>query len=128
MIITAIYTVPLVIILLVLSARTIVVRRSAQVSLGDGDDETLRRRIRAHANFAEYAPLGILLIAIAESLSANVILLHITGLMLLIGRALHGYGVGGPKMDFRLRTWGMILTLNALALGALVLAGAAILR
>lgn len=41
-----------------LSARVIVRRRSAHAALGDGDDNDLSRRIRAHGNFAEYAPLA----------------------------------------------------------------------
>ncbi len=128
MIITAIYAAPLVGLFLVLTARTIINRRTKKISLGHGDDEETERRIRAHANFVEYAPLGILLIAIAESLSAHIILLHLIGLMLLVGRLLHAYGVGGPKMDFKLRTWGMILTLNALALGSVVIFAAAVMQ
>jgi uncharacterized membrane protein YecN with MAPEG domain len=39
------------ILLIVLSLRVSFVRRDARVALGDGDNELLRRRIRAHSNF-----------------------------------------------------------------------------
>jgi uncharacterized membrane protein YecN with MAPEG domain len=39
-------------------------------SFGDSGDETLRRRIRAHGNFAEYAPLALILLGLVEGLGA----------------------------------------------------------
>lgn len=53
----------------------LVVLLSVQVSLrrakgntvfGDGGDDTLRRRIRAHGNFIEYAPLAVAALALVE--------------------------------------------------------------
>jgi len=46
-----------------LSAMIIRERRIAAVSLGAGDNEVLLRRIRAHANFAEYVPIALILMA-----------------------------------------------------------------
>jgi len=46
-----------------LSILTIAERRKASVYLGAGDNDRLLRRIRAHANFAEYVPLALILIA-----------------------------------------------------------------
>lgn len=120
MIITSLYAALLVILFIVLSARIIIYRRTARISLGHGEDETLLRRTRAQANCAEYAPFGILMMAIAETLSAHPALLHIMGVLLVIGRIIHAYGVGGPGMNFRWRTWGMVLTLMSLAIGAAV--------
>ena len=120
MIITSLYAALLVILFLVLSWRVITYRRNNRISLGDGDDKTLQRRTRAQANCAEYAPFGILMMAIAETLSAHPLLLHIMGLLLVVGRVVHAYGVGGPGMNFRARTWGMLLTLASLAIGAAV--------
>lgn len=120
MIITSLYAALLVILFIILSARIIMYRRSNRISLGHGDSETLLRRTRAQANCAEYAPFGILMMAIAETLSANPVLLHVMGLLLVAGRIIHAYGVGGPGMNMRWRTWGMILTLSSLAIGAAV--------
>lgn len=120
MIITSLYAALLVILFIVLSARVITYRRSNQISLGHGEDVTLLRRTRAQANCAEYAPFGIIMMAIAETLSAHPLLLHVMGILLVIGRIGHAYGVGGPDMNFKWRTWGMILTLTSLGLGAAV--------
>lgn len=36
------------------------------VSSGDGGDETLRRRIRAHGNSIEYAPTALIVVGLVE--------------------------------------------------------------
>ena len=41
---------------IVLSARTILARRSAQIAIGTGGDKMLERTARVHANFSEYVP------------------------------------------------------------------------
>ena len=64
--ITGLYAAALALLFVVLSARVITVRRANKVSLGDGGDADLLARVRAQGNFAEYAPLGIVLILIAE--------------------------------------------------------------
>jgi uncharacterized membrane protein YecN with MAPEG domain len=56
---------------IVLALRVIGLRRSAGVALGDGGDPWLTRRMRVHANFAEYAPFTLLLMGLAESLHAS---------------------------------------------------------
>ena len=38
------------------------IRRREGVGLGDGNVEALRRAIRAHANFAEYTPMALMLL------------------------------------------------------------------
>lgn len=37
------------------------------VMIGQGEDGVLRNRIRAHGNFIEYVPLGLILLALAEA-------------------------------------------------------------
>ena len=49
-----------------LSIRVGQVRHQAGVSIGDGGNELLVRRMRAHANFIENAPLVLILIACIE--------------------------------------------------------------
>ncbi len=48
-------------ILIVLSLRVIGARRNRRVALGDGADDDLARRIRAHGNFTEFTPLALVL-------------------------------------------------------------------
>ncbi len=64
--ITPLYAALAAVILIVLSLRVIGARRSRRVAIGDGADEDLARRIRAHGNFTEYAPLALVLILLLE--------------------------------------------------------------
>ena len=105
--------------LIVLSARVINVRRTAGVSLGAGNDTTLERRIRAQGNFAEYAPLALLLIAVLEITQHHAYLLHGLGIMLLAGRLLHGYALSFTQQSSVGRTGGMVLTLFAIGIAAI---------
>ena len=62
-----------------LSFRVIGGRRAARVALGDGGDRILLRRLRVHGNFAEYVPLAIVLMALAELQGAPAWTLHLVG-------------------------------------------------
>jgi len=101
--ITALYAGPIAILLLVLSTRVITYRRANQLGLGDHGNNSLLKRMRAQANCAEYAPIGILLMLLVELQDAPALLVHTIGLLLLIGRLLHGYGFSAspPKMNLR---------------------------
>lgn len=109
----------LIIWLLVLSVMVIKSRGSAKVSLGDGDDVTLQRRIRAQANLIEYAPLFVILIAILELQNGNIVILSVLAIMFLLGRLAHGYALAFTPKNAALRSGGMGLTFLALALAAL---------
>jgi uncharacterized membrane protein YecN with MAPEG domain len=98
----------------VLSLRVIGVRRIARVALGDGGDATLMRRMRVHANFAEYVPLALLLLALAESQGSPGWALHALGLVLIAGRAMHAYGVGRAPEAPYCRVVGMAMTFAVL--------------
>ncbi len=87
------------ILLIVLSLRVSFVRRDARVALGDGDNEMLRRRIRAHGNFVEFVPIALLLLALAEHTGLGSLFIHLFGIVLLAGahlaRLRHLPGQGG---------------------------------
>lgn len=121
--VTALYAALLALLLLLLARSTILRRQTARILLGDGADEPLQRRIRAHANFAEYAPLGLILLALCEAQGAPPLVLHALGLMLLIGRVLHAWGLIWDPSDMRRRVGGMALTLTMIGLAALGLLG-----
>ena len=99
---------------LVLSFRVIRLRGQNSISLGDGGNEALRRAIRGHGNFAEYAPIGVLLLLIAELQTANHILLTGLAAALLLGRIGHGYAFAFTANNPFLRMTGMILTFGAI--------------
>ena len=118
--ITAFYASLLAALFLLLSIRVIGWRRIHRVEIGDGDNRELLRRMRVHANFAEYAPFTLLLMALAESMAPPRPLLHLVGLMLVAGRLLHAYGLSQTPQILRYRVWGMQLTITALGIAALM--------
>ena len=120
MVVTPLYAGLLVLWLLVLSARVIHVRGSSGISLGDGGNTTLSRAIRGHANFAEYVPLALLLMAILELSRFSIYALHALGIILLVARLLHGYALSFTAHFKFGRTWGATLTLVVLLVEAVL--------
>jgi uncharacterized protein len=103
-----------------LAAQVIRARYRTRTALGSGGDAGLERAIRAHANFAEYVPLILVLLVMAELQGAASWLLHLCGAALLVGRALHGFGISRTDEVLALRSSGMALTLTVLASAALL--------
>lgn len=99
------------------SVRVIGLRRKHRVSLGDGGHDDLNRAIRVFGNFAEYVPLGLVLLAGLEFVQAPVWYMHIAGAALLMGRIFHAIGLLGEG-SLNARTVGMMLTFLSLALSA----------
>ena len=95
----------------------VVKRRVAkQVSLGDGKDDELTRRIRAHANFVETVPIALIVMLVAELSGAPYWTLHIVGALLLIGRALHFVAI--TQNNIKLRPPAMYFTIFSWFAGA----------
>jgi uncharacterized membrane protein YecN with MAPEG domain len=59
-----------------LSVRVVGLRRAIGVGLTDGGNKLLLRRIRIHANFAEYVPVAVILMILAESQRGPAMMLH----------------------------------------------------
>jgi uncharacterized membrane protein YecN with MAPEG domain len=114
-VVTSYYAAVLAMLFLVLSARVIVARRESRTQFGSGSNAALERRMRVHANFAEYAPFGLLLLALAELRGISVLWLHAMGGLLAIGRVVHAIGVSRPQTDELGRVIGMSGTLIAIA-------------
>jgi uncharacterized protein len=100
-----------------LSVRTILARRAHSVALGAGDSDPLLRRIRAHANFAEYVPIALILMAGAVITGAPAWAIHASGLFLIAGRLVHARAIDAG--DFRLRIIGMSATLTVIGAASL---------
>lgn len=115
------YAALLAIVFVILSVRTIRLRRRLRIALGDAGNPTILRAIRTHSNFAEYVPMTLLLILMLELQGAHPALVHLLGLCLLVGRVLHAFGVSRDKEDYRFRVGGMTLTFGALLGAALCL-------
>ena len=93
-----------------LSFNVIKLRRKNQVRIGNGGVEELERAIRAHANFAEYVPIGLILLACLEANGASWWLVLIPGIGLIIGRIIHAIGVQEPPPQISKRVLGMKIT------------------
>ena len=105
-----------------LGVRVVRLRLLHQVGIGEGGVPELQRAIRAHGNLIEYAPLGLLLLLIAElshALPARA--LHSAGMLIVAGRALHAYGLSTSARRSPGRFLGSLLTWLTIVALALVL-------
>ena len=120
MIVTPLYAAILAAFFLLLTLRVVQYRRSARVSLGDGGNPGLQRAIRAHANFAEYVPLALLLLLILELSHFSLYVIHALGIVLVIGRLLHGIALAYTAQWRFGRTAGVALTVAVLIVEAVM--------
>ncbi|MBT9585296.1 MAPEG family protein [bacterium] len=102
-----------------LTLRVIRYRRKHNISLGSGSDERLERLRASHSNFAEFAPLILLLLTMLELKGWSAPVLHLLGSALTVGRLAHSQSL--PLNNFHLRLLGMILTLSCLIASSLLL-------
>ncbi len=96
-------------------------RMATKIFIGDGGDPTMLIRIRAHANFAEYVPLLLILLGICEAHDVNRLLLTICGAAIVVGRIMHMLGMPHPSPNVgrglgSVLTWGVLLVLSVIAL------------
>jgi uncharacterized protein len=102
-----------------LSIRVVRMRVANRIGLGDGSHPRLRRAIRVHANFSEYVPLALILLAFVEMQQSAPPFVHALCLSLLLGRFIHAYAVSQENEPVRLRVAGMVLTFVAIGGAAL---------
>lgn len=107
--------------LLLLSAIVVSVRVKTKVGIGDGQQPPLVAAMRAQGNLIEYAPLVLLLLAMAEAAQLNATYLHVLGIVWIVGRVLHAFGliraqgnVHVGRMLGILMTWITLLLLSLL--------------
>ena len=105
----------------ILAVRVVLFRRTAKVGLGDGNNPDLLKRIRVHANAVEYVPLYLLLMLILELNQTAPILIHVFGIVLIVARLLHAWGVSRHSGITTGRALGAGLTVLVMVLMALLL-------
>lgn len=98
---------------MLLSANVVRIRMKSGVMLGDGtgaaDGAPLLAAVRMHANFSEYVPLCLILIGGLEYAAApHILVLGLAG-SLVLGRALHPFGLAMPAPN-PMRAGGALLT------------------
>ena len=70
-------------------------RTKAGISIGDGGNELLARRMRAQLNFAEQVPLTLLMIGVVELSGKGGVWLAPLGAVFVLGRVAHAIGMDG---------------------------------
>jgi uncharacterized protein len=78
-----------------LGMRVSKLRYALGVSVGDGGQEPIVRRMRAQANFIENVPLTLILIAAVELAGKGGVWLAPAGAVFMLGRIAHGIGMDG---------------------------------
>lgn len=92
-IVTPLYALPVAAIYLALWMRVSAMRGATGVSFGDGGNAALLQRICQHGNCAEWMSFVLILMMLAEGLGAPAVWLHVSGVLLLIGRIAHPFGL-----------------------------------
>jgi uncharacterized membrane protein YecN with MAPEG domain len=85
-------------------------RQRHRINLGIGAEGQIERQVRVHANFAEYAPIFLILLLLAELAAASPWLLHGAGAGFVIARLGHAQGLASAAGVSRGRFWGTALT------------------
>ncbi len=124
--VTPLYALPLAAIYLILWFRVTAMRAGVGVSCGDGGNPALLHRIRQHGNCAEWSSFVLILMILAEGMNAPDLYLHISGILLLIGRVAHPFGLKIDNASHPLRYVGNVSNILA-ALNAMVCLGVNIL-
>jgi len=110
--------------LLFLSVYVIAGRVKLKIDLGDGGSAEMQRRIRVHANFVEYVPMALILIMLVEYGKVGPSGLPAAlAVALVVGRALHAYGLAGSSGASVGRFVGTNLTALTILAGALATLG-----
>ncbi len=99
--ISAIYAGILALLIVWLSLQVIRLRRAKKVILGDGGETDLQHAIRAQGNATEYIPISLILLILLELSGAHVVLVHLGGMALIIGRVLHARGLLTQSLRYR---------------------------
>src|SRR6187549_954908 len=90
---TAPYAAILTLILITLNLLAISARGKTTISLGDRGDDRLLEASRRQMNFVENVPLALILMALAEGGGASSLVLNIAGIVLVISRLVHPFGI-----------------------------------
>lgn len=102
-VVTPLYALPVAAIYLALWMRVSAMRAATGVSFGDGGNAALLQRIRQHGNCAEWMSFVLILMMLAEGLGAPAVWLHVSGVLLLIGRIAHPFGLKADTAGHPLR-------------------------
>jgi len=113
---TPIYALAITAIYLILWLRVTMLRSERGVSIGHDSNNELLLRVRQHGNCAEWSGLLLILMILAEGMGAPALYLHFSGVLLVIGRVAHPFGLKIDNASHPLRYVGngtnILATLN----------------
>jgi uncharacterized protein len=93
-----------------LAVNIIRLRLSLRIGINSGGNKDLAKAIRIHGNFAEYAPIALILLACYELNGASAMMLHALGALLVVGRVSHVIGLTKTIGASIQRQFGMLST------------------
>lgn len=99
---TAIYAGILALISIVLANRAGVMRGRLGIPVGDGGNSDLSLAMRRHANFVEYVPFVVVMMAMIELNGAPKWWLHALGVALVAARIVHPFGIASVSNPLRI--------------------------
>ena len=79
-----------------LSLRVSRLRRPLKIGVGDGGNEVLARRMRAHGNFAENMPILLVLVGFLELATGGNLWLWGAAIAFVVARIAHAFGMDRP--------------------------------
>lgn len=89
------------------------IRHRTGISIGDGGNLALTARMRAQTNFAEYAPIFLILLGAIELARGQETWLWIAAIAFILGRIAHALGMDQSPPS-RLRMAGIVISITAL--------------
>lgn len=122
--ITAFYAAILALVYVGLSGWVVAGRVGKQTLFGDGGDDSMTRRIRAHGNFSEYVPLALLLVGFLEADGGSPTLVRVLLVVLIVARLMHPIGMlagENTPRQFIFRGGGIIATFAIIVIAAVAL-------
>jgi uncharacterized protein len=119
--VTSLYAALLAIVCIVLSAPVGLMRGKKQIALGDSGDPEMIVTIRRHANFIEYVPLALILMALVELNGGSKTWVHALGAVLVVARIVHPFGLDTKNLNKWQRIAGTAVTLLVIAAAAITL-------
>lgn len=120
LVITGLYVSILAILILFLAFKVVKFRRVNRIGVGDNGDNEGLRVIRVHANAVEYVPMMVVLMAVYEINGGSSMVLHTIGVIAVIARILHAFGLSMSegksfgRFHGTLLTWLITLVLSVL--------------
>lgn len=116
--VTSLFAALLTLLYIVLAIRIIRLRWRERVGIGTGESLPLKAAVRVHGNFAEYVPLGLILLLLMEVNGASELLLFAMGGLLFIARVFHAIGLTKSIGVSIYRTIGVLGTFSMLLVSA----------